>query len=479
MPDTSSPGPQTEMGRAVDRYHAGERHSFHMPGHKQQPAAMHPDAQRIFGDAMIANDLSEMGGFDYLHAPENSIEQSQKNAAQVFGAAQTWFLVNGSTGGNLAAITALAGDGDSVVMLRASHRSVYGGVVFAGANPIYVPMKHDIEEDGWFVGNDDLLDELPLTGVAALHLTRPNYYGMAVDMDRWVDAARRLDIPLIVDEAHGSHFAFDDRLPKSALALGADITIQSTHKTLGGLTQASMMHASERGLRWADRVGRSAQQLQSSSPSALLTISLDLSTEHMRADGKKLVSQAIDLAEQIATSLPDPLRVVRLPNVSMDPTKVVIDVRPLSMTGFAAAQWLRNERQLWVELADQHRIVCSLTLGDNPRSAAALTDALADLATQRGAADVQVSPAWVTSQRAMGIRQALQATVESVPVAQSVNRVVGEYIIPYPPGIPLAVPGEVITTEVMDALLQYQSIGSRIVGPSDGTIATLLVVKAG
>ncbi len=464
------------MKLAVEQYHANERHSFHMPGHKQQVNALHPDARGIFGVELIANDLSEMGGFDYLHAPEQSIVASQQRAAEVFGAAQTWFLVNGSTGGNLAAITALAGDGDAVVMLRASHRSVYGGVVLAGAEPIYVPMRHDQVEDGWFVGDDALLDDLPTTGVAALHLTRPNYYGMAIDIDRWVETARRLDIPLIVDEAHGSHFAFDERLPETALALGADITIQSTHKTLGGLTQASMLHASERGMRWAERLGRSAQQLQSSSPSALLTISLDLASEHMRADGRKLVGQAVDFGEHLLANLPEPLRAVRSTALATDPTKVVIDVRPLQMTGFAAAQWLRQERQLWVELADQHRIVCSITMGDTGASVAALTTALIDLAAERGASAGQLSPRWVTSHRSMPPRQAIQAKVVSVPLAKSVNRIVAEYLIPYPPGIPLAVPGEVMTAELMDALLQYRSIGSRIVGPTDGTLSSLLVV---
>jgi arginine decarboxylase len=470
----------SSIQQAIDEYHANERHSFHMPGHKQQAAALHPEAQRIFGAQMVANDLSEMGGFDYLHAPDSSIVVSQQRAAEVFGAAQTWFLVNGSTGGNLAAITALASDDDTVVMLRASHRSVYGGVVLAGANPTYVPMQHNESEDGWFIGNDDLLDTLETSGhgshVAALHLTRPNYYGMAVDMDRWVETARRLDVPLIVDEAHGSHFAFDKRLPEAALALGADITIQSTHKTLGGLTQASMLHVSERGLRWAERLGRSAQQLQSSSPSALLTISLALAAEHMRAEGTKLVGQAVDFGEHVSASLAAPLRGVRIEKLATDPTKVVIDVRPISMTGFAAAQWLRSERKLWVELADQHRIVCSITLGDTRASVDALLDALNELSTQRGTAAGQLSPQWVTSQRALPPRRALQAKVESVPLAQSVDRVVAEYLIPYPPGIPLAVPGEVLTAEVMTTLLQYQSIGSRIVGPTDGSLATLLVV---
>jgi arginine decarboxylase len=473
-----TPHQPAALASAVDEYHQGEAFSFHMPGHKQRPDALHPDARRLFGDALITNDLSEMGGFDYLHAPDSSIAAAQERAAQVFGAARTWFLVNGSTGGNLAAVTALTGDGDDLVMLRASHRSVYGGAVLAGAQPRYVPMVHDQAEDGWFLGEASLLDDLQPGDATLLHITRPNYYGMAADLNPWVEAARRLDIALIVDEAHGSHFAFDDRLPTSGLAAGADITIQSTHKTLGGLTQASMLHVSERGLRWADRIGRSLQQTQSSSPSALLSISLDLAADHLRTDGRAKVQSAVDFGLSVAGSIQAPLRVVRSTAAQIDPTKVVIDVSGLGMTGFDASAWLRTNHRIWIELADQHRIVCSLTIGDSAESTQALISALDQLAStpQTGSA-VQPSPAWVTPTAAMLPRRALQAQVEPVPIDRAINRVVAEYVIPYPPGIPLAVPGEVLTGEVLSTLAQYQAIGSRIVGPNDGSVASLLVVR--
>jgi arginine decarboxylase len=472
------------MSAASAQYHSNEVHSFHMPGHKQRVEALHPDAQQLFGTNLIANDLSEMGGFDYLHAPESSIVAAQQRAAEVFGAARTWFLVNGSTGGNLAVVTALLGDGQRIAMLRASHRSVYGGVVLAGADPVYVPMVHNLDEDGWFLGDASILDSFAPGDVDLLHLTRPNYYGMAVDLDVWVAAARRLDVALVVDEAHGSHFAFDDRLPASALSLGADITIQSTHKTLGGLTQASMLHVSERGLRWADRLTRSLQQLQSSSPSALLTMSLGLAADHLRAEhkgagqitGRSLVSQAVDLSEVVARHIPSPLRLVKLPGVATDPTKIVLDTRPLAMTGFEAAQWLRSERRLWVELADQQRIVCSLSMGDSEESVNALVDALRDLAALRGKGSAGLSPTWVASTPALSPRRASQSPVESVPLSATLDRVAAEYLIPYPPGIPLVVPGETLTAEVLATLEQYRSIGSRIVGPADGSLATLMVV---
>ncbi len=448
-----------------------------MPGHKQSIAALHPDAALLLGQPLVANDLSEMGGFDYLHAPGGTILQAQQRAAEVFGAARTWFLVNGSTVGNLAAVTALLGDGESLLMLRASHRSVYAGVVLAGAEPNYVPMLHDSEHDGWFVGDDSVLDTLRPGDVGALHLTRPNYYGMAVDMQRWVDTARRLDVALIVDEAHGSHFAFDSRLPSSALAMGADISIQSTHKTLGGLTQASMLHVSQRGLRWADRIGRALQQLQSSSPSAVLTVSLDLAADHLRGDGKQLVARAIDLATELANRIPTPLTVVQATGPAIDPTKLVMDVRALSMTGFDASAWLRENHGIWVELADQHRIVCSVTIGDTSESVADLLAALTELASQRGSRGADASPEWVSPPRALSPRRAVQAAVDAVGLDAAIGRVAAEYVIPYPPGIPLVVPGERFTSQVLDALARYRAAGSKIVGTDDPSLATVMVVR--
>ena len=473
--------PSATLAAAVTDYHGGELHSFHMPGHKQSINALHPDAVAVFGSQLISNDLSEMGGFDYLHAPGSSITVAQQRAAEVFGAARTWFLVNGSTVGNLAAITALLGDGDGIVMLRASHRSVYAGVVFAGAEPRYVPMRHDGNHDGWFVADnaklEAILDSLQPGDVGALHLTRPNYYGMAVDIDRWVDTARRLDVALIVDEAHGSHFSFDHRLPPSALSLGADISIQSTHKTLGGLTQASMLHVSERGLRWAASIGRALQQLQSSSPSALLTISLDLAADHLRADGTGLVSGAVDLAEQLSVLVPEPLRVVQAEGASLDPTKIVIDVRDLAMTGFDASAWLREHHRIWIELADQHRIVCSITMGDTDQSVNALLVALTELSTQRGLRAAETSRDWVLPPRAMSPRRAVQAATEAVSIGTAEGRIAAEYIIPYPPGIPLVVPGEELTAEVLATLGQYRGAGSKVVGTDDPSLASLVVVK--
>ncbi len=455
-------------------YHRNEAASFHMPGHKQR-GGVHPLFAEVFGDRLLAADVSEMGGFDYLHAPSGSLVSAQANAAAIFGAAATFFLVNGSTGGNLAAITAFAGDDDNIVMLRGSHRSVYTAAMLAGAVPHYLPYLHDVDEDGWFLPVDQTSIALP-DRAAIIHVTRPNYYGMATGLAPFVTLARRLGALLVVDEAHGSHFGFHPELPSSALAQGADIVIQSTHKTLSALTQSSMLHVSDR-VPLAP-LKRALGMLQSSSPSALLTISLDLAAHHLSAGGRReladTVTRALETSKVISETTK--LRLTPTPttqsNVQLDPTKLVLDVRPLGISGFEAAAWLREHCRLHVELSDFHRIVCSLTVGDSDQSVAFLVNSLQRLSRETPARSKPTNPTAAVPElppQRTSLRYAHHASASPRPIGAALGAISAEYVIPYPPGIPLIVPGEEITADALGALSAFREAGAKIVGPEDLT----------
>ncbi len=475
-PSLRSLGPG--LAHALGAYPDGEQASFHMPGHKQRPPSA--DAVDALGEDIWRHDVSEMGGFDYLHSPTGAIAMAQEQAAATFGAGRTFFLVGGSTIGNLAAFVAHAHDDSNVAISRGSHRSAYAGVVLSGSNPYYIPMHHDTAEDGWFLPEPPTSADFP-DSLAIVHVTRPNYYGMACDLAPYRSLADATGAVLIVDEAHGSHFGFHPAFPASALQAGADVVIQSTHKTLRALTQASMLHT-RKGFD-ATLIARALPMLQSSSPSALLSVSLDLARSEIDKRADHLFAELLALSAKVRSAIGalTGFRLVGAPGfagVQVDPAKLVIDVSASGWSGFAAAQWLRENQLLWVELSDFRRIICSLTFGDTDESAAFLVAALRQLhATAPPTTmapdlhDLPIPP------KVLSPRAALRQPIHMANVSDALDSVCAEYVIPYPPGIPLIVPGEVLSRAVLQTLASFRRAGAKIVGPVDQSGETLQVLS--
>ena len=484
----SMPGVEPALARELRSAWAGETHSFHMPAHKGGRGAP-PLAHELLGTAAFIADLSELGGFDYLHDPAGGLLEAQQRAADVFGADRSWFLVNGATVGNLAAVYATVPDGGKVLLARGSHRSVYAGLVLAGAVPVYLPPVRNPRLDGLF-GIDPAdarraLAEHP--DIVAIHITSPNYYGFCVPVAELAEIAHDHGIPLIVDEAHGTHFAFHPDFPRSALSEDADVVVHSPHKTLGSLTQSSLLHI--RGGRVdAGRLAAALQMLQSSSPSALLLVSLDLACAAMADSGFERWSIALDLAAEGRRRLNKIDRIEVYGTdlagepgiVGTDPIKLVVDVAGLGLTGFEAAAWLRAHRSLNPEFADLRRLVCSVTVADDESAVDALVDGFTALADSvaAGPAPRPIASEWPTGvpEMVLSPRAASQNPGVAVPLGAAVDRVATEMVMPYPPGIPLLVPGERITTAVLDALRQLRDSGCRLVGMSDPTGETLRCV---
>ncbi|HWD25123.1 MAG TPA: aminotransferase class I/II-fold pyridoxal phosphate-dependent enzyme, partial [Acidimicrobiales bacterium] len=442
-----------------------ETTSFHMPAHKGGAGAP-PAGVELLGAAAYDADVSEMGGFDYLHDAGAALSGAQARAAALFGADSTRFLVNGATVGNIAAVMSTVSDGDVILVARGSHRSTYAGITLSGAHPIYLAPLANPRLDGLFgIAVDDVASALDThPEIKAVHLTNPSYYGFTVDIAAVATITSAAGIPLIVDEAHGSHWALDSRFPAPALSAGADLVIQSPHKTLGSLTQSSLIHVS------GDRVDGAAldghlQMLQSSSPSSLLLVSLDVAIDEMARHGKTRWAGAIALADELRVSINahrgltayGEEEIVDTPGiVGFDPTKVVVDVHRLATTGFAAGAWLRAHTGLNPEFADLRRMVFSVTYADDRRSTGLLADALGRLAHSSpvGAPIDTLVSRWPVSIPEMVCtpRVGSSSGSQRVPLADAIGRTCAEMVVPYPPGVPLLVPGERISTEVVAAI---------------------------
>ncbi|HVS86071.1 MAG TPA: aminotransferase class I/II-fold pyridoxal phosphate-dependent enzyme [Gaiellaceae bacterium] len=490
-PDVAAPAETDPLAAQLRAVQAAERASFHMPGHKGGRGAPALGVE-LLGSAAYEADVSELAGFDYLHDARTALAEAQARAARLFGADRTWFLVNGATVGNLAALCGAVRDGEAVLVSRSSHRSVYAGLVVAGARPVYLdPIRN--EELDVFVGVDPAQVEAALVrdpGIRAVHVTSPSYYGFTLPLAEIAEVTARHGVPLIVDEAHGTHFALHPDFPAPALACGADVVVHSPHKTLGSLTQSSLLHL--RGSRVdADRIGSALQMLQSSSPSALLLVSLSAAADEMSLHGTELWSRALELARSARERLAEAAGVRALGEElrsaagidDFDPTKLVVDVSALGVDGHEAARLLRERWELNPEFADLRRLVFSFSAGDDEATGAILVDALLELgqvATGAPAAPERLVSRWPASlpEQALTPRQGTDADWETVPTEQAAGRICAEMIVPYPPGIPLLVPGEVVSAEVLHALHQLADAGCRIVGPSDPDGLTLRCVRA-
>jgi arginine decarboxylase len=475
-----------ELLRRVDRPGL----SFHMPGHKQRPL-MHPHLLRLLGEAVVQADVSEAGDVDYLPAPAGTLRRAQRLAAAAVGADRTFFLVNGSTVGNHAAILSTVRDGQRVLLPRNSHRSVFGALALAGGEPVYVvPQVHPLVSEPLAIDADQIAAACAsVSGLAAILITSPDYFGCCPDLSACVQTAQRSGVPLLVDEAHGAHFSYHDGLPMSGVAAGADLVVQCVHKTAGSLSQSAMLHWNKGRVR-LDAVQRALALLQSSSPSALLSASLDGTRALMATQGEALWSRAISLAQEARTAIRG------IPGLwcfgadllgggvaAFDPTKLIISTTGVGFTGYEAARWLRRHFKVEVEFATHPLLVCTITFADSEPQIEHLVHALRSLAgagepsSDRRPLAGSMSPPWPGLPAvALNLREAHFAPTRRVAFRAATNRVCAESVIPYPPGIPVLLPGEIIDSSIVDYLQELIAQGAMIVGPDDPSLKRILVV---
>lgn len=459
------------------------RAGYHVPGHKMgrglpgEIGAMLGAAGRL--------DLTEIPGLDDLHAPTGAILQAQQLAAEAFGAEETWFLVNGSTAGNIAMIMAAVKPGQQILVPRNLHKSVLNGLILAQAQPVFY--NPDLDEQYGIASGvapatiREAVRQHP--EAKAVFVVSPTYHGICSDLAAIAEIAHEAGMLLLVDEAHGAHFAFHEDLPQTAMASGADLAVQSTHKTLGSLTQSSMLHA--KGQR-VDRVRlrKRLQLVQSTSPSYLLLASLDAARHQMATEGRHRLGKALEAlragADRVRQELPHLELLTDAGEYRVDPLKWTIRVDGLGISGVQAYDLLHEREFVTLELADPRNVLAVFTYADTPLQVNRLVDALAALQMgETGGVALQVLPPNLPPAPEMAIlpHEAFERESEPVPLQAAAGRVAAEMVIPYPPGIPVLVPGEVWTGEMVDYVLRLRLAGVRFQGMEDTAVRTVYVVK--
>lgn len=461
---------------------------FHIPGHKKG-AGIDPEFREYIGDNALAIDLINIGPLDDLHQPKGIIKEAQDLAAEAFGADRTFFSVQGTSGAIMTMVMAVCGPGDKIIVPRNVHKSVMSAIVFSGATPIFI--HPEIDEN---LGISHGITTESVSKALELHpdakgvlVINPTYFGVSADLKRIVEIAHSYNVPVLVDEAHGVHIHFHDELPLSAMQAGADLAATSVHKLGGSMTQSSILNM-KGNLVSAKRVQSILSMLTTTSTSYLLLASLDVARKRLATEGKELIQKTIDLAQSIRRRINEIDRLYCVGEEILetkaahdyDPTKLIISVKELGMNGFDVENWLREHHNIEVEMSDLYNILCIVTPGDSEREADILVTALAELAGERkGNTEKLETQVLLPDIPVLSLtpRDAFYADTELVPFDESEGRIIAEFIMVYPPGIPIFIPGEIITGENLRYIKTNMEAGLPVQGPEDYDFKYLRVIE--
>ncbi len=479
---------QTPIFDSLMEYHNRNTIPYHVPGHKRG-VGMDDKFKEFVGNNILSIDVTVFKLVDSLHHPTSSIKKAMELAADAYGADMSFISIHGTSGAIQAMILSVVCEGDKILVPRNVHKSITAGIILSGATPVYMDpeidkhlgIAHGISADTV----EETLKAHP--DAAAVLVINPTYYGVASDIRRISDIVHSYNIPLIVDEAHGPHLGFNDRLPCSSMQAGADICAQSTHKIIGSMTQSSFLHVrSERvDIR---RVQQVMNLLQTTSPLYPLMASLDVARMQIATKGCELLDKAIDLSEYVRNE------VNKIPGLycfgkeilgtpgsfALDPTKITINSRGLGLTGYEMEQTLAEEYHIQFEMCDLYNILAVGSFGDTKENHDKLLAALREISAKhygtrpekREILDMPSIP-----ELAITPRQAYYSKKKkSVPLKDSVGMVSAESLMAYPPGIAVVNPGEIITQEIIDYVQALKDANLMVQGTEDPEVENIKII---
>jgi len=476
---------------ALLAYAAREPGRFQVPGHKGGAGA-DPAMRELVGEAGMRNDIpSVTEGVDIGPEP-TPFQQAQALAAEAWGARRTWFLMNGASQGNHSTCLALAHSGNRVVVQRNVHSSVIDGLVLSGMRPTFVAPELDAELGiAHGLTPDSLAAAIEATpGAVAAMVVSPTYFGACADVAALAEVAHERGVPLVVDEAWGAHLHFSAALPTDALTCGADLVTSSTHKIVGSLTQAAMLHLGHGGRIDPAVVDRCVSLVETTSPSGLLTGSLDAARRQAAVHGAELLEEtlsAVAATREAVARIPGLAvldeRLVGRPGIAgWDPLRLAVDVRETGSTGYKLAHSIFYSHGIDLELYSENVVVAIFGLGEPAapaaeRLVAALGEAVADLEAEPGAPEEKLAPPPPWGELVLSPREAFLGPQEVIPFDAAAGRIAAEGLAAYPPGIPNVLPGERLTAETLDYIRESVAHGGYVRGGSDRELKTLRVAK--
>ena len=479
---------ETPLFDALMEYVNRETLPFHVPGHKKG-IGIDSEFKNFIGENPFKIDVTVFKLVDSLHHPTGPIKKAQELVSDAYNSDASFFSIHGTSGAIQAMILSVVNDGDKIIVPRNVHKSVTSGIILSGAVPVFMEPEID-KKLGIAHGVTPETVEKTLkenSDAKAVLIINPTYYGVATDIKKIADIVHSYDIPLIVDEAHGPHLAFSKELPTSAIEAGADICAQSTHKIIGSLTQGSLLHVKSKYVD-SKRVQQILNLLQTTSPSYILMASLDCARRQIALEGEKLLSETIELCKYTRNEINKIPgfycfgdEVLGKPgSYSFDPTKITISARELGITGFELDTILADKYHIQMELSDFYNVLAVGSFGDTKEGMDRLLKALKEISNHYYGKrdpipdflDIPTIP-----KKVLNPREAFYSNKVSIPLIESIGEISGEFLLAYPPGIPVLCPGEVITKEVVDYVHDLKRANLYVQGTEDSSVENIKVVK--
>ncbi|WP_010235700.1 aminotransferase class I/II-fold pyridoxal phosphate-dependent enzyme [Clostridium arbusti] len=479
---------ETPLFNALMEYVDRDTIPFHVPGHKKGQG-VDEEFKKFIGENPFKIDVTVFKLVDSLHHPTGPIKKAQQLAADAYGSKAAFISVHGTSGAIEAMIMSVVSNNDKILIPRNVHKSVTGGIILSGATPVYMQPELD-KEVGIAHGVspetvEETLKENP--DAKAVLIINPTYYGVATDIKKIAKIVHSYDIPLIVDEAHGPHLGFNDKLPISAINAGADMCAQSTHKIIGALTQCSLLHVCSDRIDM-HRVQQILNIMQTTSPSYILMASLDCARRQIALHGKELLDYAIDLctyARDEINKIPGfycfGKEILQNNGIfAFDPTKVTITCRDLGITGYDLDMILSDQYHIQMELSDLYNVLIVGSFGDTKKNMDRLIEVLKEISKkyygkgEKKSDFIDIPP---IPDQILIPREAFNSTKVPVSINDSIGMVSGEFLMAYPPGIPVLCPGEIITKEIVDYVRRLKATGLYVQGTEDPDVEIIKVVK--